>query len=80
MANQVLQALLVDVRDQGGACIPKKKLLFFLGRANANSSAWQLLLDEWEEVAPSQKLFGFEWGPNIILSADTNADIRKTWL
>lgn len=80
MANQVLQALLVDVRDQGSVCIPKKKLLFFLGRANANSSAWQLLLDEWEEVAPSQKLFGSEWSGNIILSADANADIQKHWL
>lgn len=63
MKHEVLQSFLIDVRDRGSARIEKKKLAWMLGRLNLNQSAYQLLLDEWHQIAwPEQLLLGFEGG------------------
>lgn len=45
----LIQGLLHDVTIYGSVCIHQRKLAWMLGRKNMNASAFELLLDEWNE-------------------------------
>jgi hypothetical protein len=69
MKHEVLQSFLLDVRHMGSAHVDKRKLAWMVGRVNLNASAFQLLLDEWEQIGEDRnKLYGFAWGDEYTLS------------
>lgn len=78
MKTDLVQSLLIDVRERGAANIEKRKLLWMLGRSNDTVSAWRDLLREWKEVC-SGELYGHEWGLFITLSARTNESVEEKW-
>jgi hypothetical protein len=69
MKHEALQSFLLDVRDKGSARIDRRKLAWLLGRSNLNASAFQLLLEEWEQIGgEKQKLRGLQWGDDYTLT------------
>lgn len=53
MELSMLRSFLIDVRDMGSGRIDRRKLAWMLGRTNLNASAWQLFIEEWEEICTS---------------------------
>ena len=79
MKHEVLQAMLVDVRDMGSARVDRRKLAWMLGRINLNASAFQLLNEEWALVAPSgPQLLAFEWADQFTLQTKM-PDLVRSW-
>ncbi len=61
MEKSLMRNLLYDVLENGTATISKQRLLWWMGRSNDTPTAWQILLEEWEEVGGDRAdLQGFE--------------------
>ncbi len=80
MKNEVLQSFLLDVRDKGSARVDRRKLAWMVGRINLNASAFQLLLEEWEQIGGNRnELRGFQWGDEYTLMAGQPSNVSE-WL
>jgi hypothetical protein len=78
MKNDLLHSFLIDVRESGCGQIPKRKLLWMLGRSNESKTAWATLLEEWKEIdGETDALHGLEFGPSIILTVGPSAKISE---
>jgi hypothetical protein len=76
-----LKSLLLTVKHQGVASLPKKHLLWLLGeRKYENWQAWALLLDAWETLdEPRDTLYGTYDGPRITLISGKPYQLSTTW-
>lgn len=80
MEIAMLHSFLIDVRDAGSARIDRRKLAWMLGRTNLNASAWQLLLEEWEEIVSTPTtLRGFRIGEKFTFLAHEGEPVTTTF-
>jgi hypothetical protein len=79
MELSMLRSFLIDVRDMGSARIDRRKLAWMLGRTNLNASAWQLLIEEWEEIITTETTIrGFRIGDEYTFLT-TNGEPVTEW-
>ena len=79
MKHDLLQAFLIEVRDQGSNRTDRRKLAWMLGRQNLNASAYELLLGEWEQLGEDRKtLRGFQHGDSLTFTI-ANSEAVVGW-
>lgn len=79
MKHDLLQAFLIEVRDQGSNRTDRRKLDWMLGRQNLNASAYELLLNEWEQLGSDRKLLrGFQYGDYLTFTV-ANVEPIISW-
>ena len=79
-AIDVLNALFLDVHCQGAVTIDKRKLLGLMGKGQDRPSAWEYLLDLWEEAGFDRAcLKGAEFERNIILASNIEFVKVEKW-
>ena len=73
--------LLSDVILRGATAVDKRKLLFALGAKQDRASAWERLLETWEDMdQPRHGLRGYEvWGTTIVLVSEVTANKTVTF-
>jgi hypothetical protein len=78
MKRDLLHSFLIDIRESGCGQIPKRKLLWMLGRSNESKTAWATLLEEWKEIGGDiDALHGLVREPYIILTVDPSAKVSE---
>ena len=79
-SSDVLSALFLDIYCQGAIIIDKRKLLGLMGKGQDRPSAWEHLLDLWEEAGYDRStLSGAEYDKNVILCWENTFEKVTNW-